>query len=244
MGGYHPAVICVWAAIQATANLFPAIALIGVGGTMSIANILIPLSGVFFGPYAGALCASIGQIVGMLISPSSAWLGIFTFLLGTCTAFVAGLLSRGKWPIAYAMNFLGIALFYCFPVGRVAWIKGVTFGVAGFLTCFVGGIFAKHFITGKNVLLKAISVFCCSAGGLLTTCMFADEASIILFHTPAISMKVMAFISPGERFIFGIAAAIVSIPLLYGLPQVGIRVGPQAPEDEADPDPDEEVLQP
>ena len=106
MGGYHPAVICVWAAIQATANLFPAIALIGVGGTMSIANILIPLSGVFFGPYAGALCASIGQIVGMLISPSSAWLGIFTFLLGTCTAFVAGLLSRGKWPIAYAMNFL------------------------------------------------------------------------------------------------------------------------------------------
>ena len=150
MGGYHPAVICVWAGIQATANLFPAIALIGVGGTMSLANIIIPLSGVFFGPYAGALCAAIGQIVGMLINPSGAWLGVFTFLLGTCTAFVAGLLSRGKWIFAYALNFLGIAIFYCFPVGRVAWIKGVTFGIAGFLTCFVGGIFTKHFITHKN----------------------------------------------------------------------------------------------
>ena len=239
VGGYHPAVICVWAAIQACANMFPAIALVGVGGTMSLASVIIPLSGVLFGPYTGALCASIGRIIGLLISPSSAWLGPFTFLVATCTAFVAGLLSRGKWPIAYALNFLGIAIFYCFPVGRVAWIKGVTFGVSGILTCLLGGIFAKHFITHKNVILRWISLFTCCAGGLLTSCMFADIANLILFHTPAISMKVLAFISPTERFVFGAAAATVAVPLLLGLNKIGIRLGPQAPEEEADPEPGE-----
>ncbi len=231
-GGYHPAVLCVWAALQAVANMFPAIALIGVGGTMTLANILIPLTGVFFGPYAGALCAAIGQIIGMLINPSGAWLGTFTFLIGTCTAFVAGLLSHGKWPLGYFLNFLGIAIFYCFPVGRVAWIKGVTFGVSGIITCLIGGIFAKKFITHKNFILKWISVFLCSTGGLLTSCMFADIASLIIFHTPAISMKLMAFISPGERFTFGAAAAVVGIPLLMALPKIGIRVGPQVAEEE------------
>ena len=206
---------------------------------MTMANCIIPLTGIFFGPYTGALCAAIGQFVGMLISPSSAWLGIFTFLLGTCTAFVAGLLSRGKWPIAYAMNALGIILFYCFPVGRVAWIKGVTFGVAGFLTCFVGGIFAKKFILSKNPVLKGISVWTAAAGGMLTSCMFADEANIILTHPPAINMKVMAFLSPTERFMFALGATIIGLPLLYALPKIGIMVGPRSPEELEDPDPEE-----
>ena len=235
--GFHPAVICVWAAVQATANMLPAVVLLGVGGTMTVANCIIPLGGVFFGPYAGALCASIGQIVGLMIQPSGAWLGAFTWVLGTCTAFTAGMISRGKWPVAYALNALGIAIFYCFPVGREAWIKGVTFGIGGVITCLIGGIFAKKFITHRNVILKGISIWCCCAGGLLTTCMFADEANIILSHPPAITMKMMAFISPTERFVFALGSVIIGLPLLYGLPKIGIFVGPQRPEDLIDEDP-------
>jgi len=241
LGGYHPAVLCVWAAIQAAAGMMPAIALVGVGGTMSLASVLIPLTGVFFGPVAGSLTAAIGRIISMMLNPSGAIFGPFTFLIAVCTAGVAGLLSRGKWIPAWGLNLLSIIIFYCFPTGRVAWIKGVTFGVSGILTCLIGGIFAKKFITHKNFILKWISVFCCATGGLLTSCMYTDIVNLILFHTPAISMKVMAFISPGERFTFGAAAAIVGVPLLMALPKIGIYIGPQAQEDEPEPDALEEA---
>ena len=56
-------------------------------------------------------------------------------------------------------------------------------------------------------------------------------------------MKVMAFTSPGERFIFGLAAAVIAIPLLYGLPKIGIFVGPQSPEEMLDEDPPEPETQ-
>lgn len=234
IGGVHPAVLAVWAALQAACHMLPAVVLLGVGGTMSVANSIIPLGGVFFGPVGGALTGSIGQIIGFMINPSGAWLGAFTFLLGTSTGFVAGLLAQGKWPLAYALNALGIAIFYLFPVGRVAWIKGVTFGVAGLITCLVGGIFAKKYITSKNAVLKFISLWTCCTGALLTTCMFADNANIIISSPPAITMKMMAFISPGERFTFGLGSAIIGTPLLYGLPKIGIMVGPRSPEELAD----------
>ena len=58
-GGIHPAVISVWAAVLAASHMLPAVPLIGVGGTMSVSTALAPLTGIFFGPWAGLLCAAI-----------------------------------------------------------------------------------------------------------------------------------------------------------------------------------------
>jgi len=245
--GYHPAVLCVWAAIQAASNMFPVIALVGVGGTMSMANVLVPLTGIFFGPYAGGLCAAIGQFIGMLINPSNAWLGVFTFLIDTCKAFVAGLLFRGMWKSAYALNLLGIVIYNLFPVSRIAWIKTVTFGITGIVTCLFGGIFTKHFNQHKNPIIKTLCVFLCSAGGLITACMFADLCTLYLYKTPAISIKLMAITAPVERLSFAAIATVIGVPLLYCLPKIGIHVGPKVKDefaDEALPDTTEEAATP
>ena len=118
LGGVHPAVISVWAALIAAAHLLPAIVLVGTGGTMSVSAILVPLAGVLFGPVAGTLVGAIGQFIGFLIAPAGAWLGMFTFLIGTCTALTTGLASRGKGPYALILSGLGIVLWMTQEIGR------------------------------------------------------------------------------------------------------------------------------
>ena len=136
-GGIHPAVISVWAALTAASYLLPAVALIGTGGTLSVATILLPLTGIFFGPIAGTLCTIIGSFIGYLIAPSTAWLGMFTFTIGTVTALTTGLASRGKGPIALVINLLVIGLWYAQEIGRKAWIFGLVNGAYGILCLLV-----------------------------------------------------------------------------------------------------------
>ena len=243
LGGVHPAVISVWAALIAAAHLLPAIVLVGTGGTMSVSAILVPLAGVLFGPVAGTLVGAIGQFIGFLIAPAGAWLGMFTFLIGTCTALTTGLASRGKGPYALILSGLGIVLWMTQEIGRKAWIFGAVFGGYGFvcllITCFIG----KKCLMSKNLVKKGISIFLCCVGGMCTSGMLANFSSLVLFKTPAITWKVLVAVSPVERTIFAVAAVIIGIPLLVGLPKVGIFVGPQ-PEDvdeEEDEDMEEEV---
>ena len=238
LGNVHPAILSVWAALMACAHLLPAVVLLGTGGTMSVSTILLPLAGIFFGPLAGGICAAIGQFIGFLIAPSGAWLGMFTWLVGTCTAVGAGFASRGKWYCTLGMLALGCILWYSTKIGRQAWIFPVVNGGYAVIAIIIGGFLGHKWLLGKNILLKGIAIFCISVGALLTTLILADVASIMVFKTPAISWKMLTFVSPVERTMFSLGAMVVGVPLLIGLPKVGIFVGPQDPnaiaEEEAD----------
>ena len=227
LGGVHPAVISVWAALMAAAHMLPAIVLVGVGGTMSVSAILIPLAGIFFGPVAGPICVAIGQSIGYLIAPSGAWLGVFTPLIGVCTSVCTGLTSRGKGPVAVAISTGAVLLWYTNSIGRKAWLFGLTFGCSGVVFLLISCFICKKFLLSNNVVKKAISVWCVSAGGMFTSSLYADVVTLILYKTPAISWKVLAFTAPVERFIFATAATIIAVPLLLALPKIGIFVGPQ-----------------
>jgi len=240
LGGVHPAVISVWAALIAAAHLLPAIVLVGTGGTMSVSAILVPLAGVLFGPVAGTLVGCIGQFIGFLIAPSGAWLGMFTFTIGTVTALTVGLASRGKGAIAIIINLVVIALWFAQEIGRKAWIFGLVNGAYGILCLLIATFVGKKFIMSKSVVKQAIGIFTCCCGGMMTSLMYANNLSLYLFKTPAITWKVLTFVSPVERSIFAIAAVIIGIPLLRGLPKVGIFVGPQP--DASELEDDEEII--
>lgn len=238
-GNVHPAVIAVWAALIASAHLLPAVVLIGVGGTMSVSTALLPLAGIFFGPLAGMICAAIGQFIGFLIAPSGAWLGMFTWLIGTCTATIAGLLSWGYGYAALPVLGLGIVLWFTQKIGRSAWLFAAVFGGYGAVCMILATFFAKRFLMSRNVLLKAIAIFLCGVAGMVTAAMLANFASLVLFKTPAISWKMLVPVSPVERTMFSLAAMIVGVPLLIGLPKIGIFVGPQPKEELEEEDEDE-----
>jgi len=234
----HPAVISVWAAILAAAHLIPSIPLIGTGGTFSVSTALFPLAGIFFGPVAGALCAAIGGFIGQLIAPHVAWMGMATFMIGTINAFAAGLVSRGKWWGASAIIVLGTILWFTNSIGRAAPIFPAIFYSAGLIASILGGIVALKFLLSRKSFKMAVAIFLCAYTGLVSTATIANYATLNLFGTPAELWKVLAFTSPVERAIFSLGAVAVGLPLMIGLPKIGIFVGPQNTNDQEEDETD------
>ncbi len=230
LGNVHPAVLAIWAALIAVAHILPSIPMIGTGGTFSISSALIPLAGVFFGPIPGAICVAVGNFIGQIMAPHTAWLGMATFLIGTVNALAAGLVSRGKWPYAVGIIGVGTILFYSTEIGRGAIIFPIVYYGLGALMAILGGILGKNWLLKNNVPLKAIAIFMCAFAGSVTTASLANMASVYLFELPAEVWISLTVIAPIERAIFATGAALIGTPLLMLLPKIGVHIGPQLPE--------------
>jgi hypothetical protein len=234
MGNVHPAVLAVWAAIIAVAHMLPSIPMVGVGGTFSVSSALIPLAGVFFGPIAGAICAAIGSFIGQMVAPHTAWLGIATFLLGTLTAFIAGCVIKGKWPLVVVIMAIGTALWFTQEIGRQVPFFAIVFYGLGAIMAIIGGIYGRKFIKGNNLSKKFIAIWLASFAGMAGTAAIANYFTLILFELPATAWLALVPISPIQRAIFSIGAAVIGVPLLIGLPKIGVFVGPDSDLSEDD----------
>ena len=230
-GKFHPAVISVFAAVIAASALLPAIPIFGTGGTFSVSTALIPLAGVLFGPIAGALCAAIGGFVGQLIAPSTAWLGIATFLIGVVAAFTAGLVCAKKWIYALGIILLGTVLWFCVPIGQQAPMFAIVFYGFGIVACIPAAFFGNSWIKSNNVLKKTVAVFLSSFIAMVASAALANVAALLVFQIPAETWTVLAFVAPFQRAVFAIGSVIVGVPLLVGLPKIGIFIGPKIDED-------------
>jgi uncharacterized membrane protein len=227
-GTIHPAVIAVWAALIATANLLPAIPMVGSTGTFNVGAVLVPLAGIFFGPLAGALCAAIGGVISQIIAPHGAWLGPATFLISTANAFVAGSLTRGRWYVSAAVILVGYGLWFLLPIGMEASIFPLIFYSLGLLAVAVGAfVWRKDGQGAKQAFFRALGVFASAYAGFVGAASLANFAGTLLYKWPAKMWIGLAFVSPVERAIFSLGAMIIGVPLLIGLPKIGVRVGPQ-----------------
>jgi len=240
----HPAVIAVWAAVVAAGHLLPTIPILGTGGTFSLSNALSPLSGIFFGPAAGALCSAAGGFTGSLIAPHTAWMGPFTFIIGTTTAFTSGCIAWGKWPpvaisadgsfiinggiIVYAA---GTILWFTQEIGRSIFRFPLVFYGLGFSAMIAGIILAGRFFASKSRMLKFPAVWLCAFGGLVGGASVGNFFSLVLYKQPKEIWSVLTFTAPAERAVFALAAMFAGVPLLEGLNKIGISAGPR-PEKE------------
>jgi len=236
----HPAVIAVWAAVVAAGHLLPTVPILGTGGTFSLSHALSPLSGIFFGPAAGAVCSAAGGFAGSLIAPHTAWMGPFTFIIGTITAFTSGCTAWGKWPpvtisangsfiinggiIIYAA---GTILWFTQEIGRSIFQFPLVFYGLGFLAMTAGIILAGRFFTSKNRLLKFPAVWLCAFSGLAGGASAGNFFSLVLYKQPKEIWSVLTFTAPVERAVFALAAMFIGVPLIEGLNKMGISAGPQ-----------------
>jgi uncharacterized membrane protein len=241
LGGVHPSVLAIWAALIAAGNLLPAIPIIGSGGTFSVSAALIPLAGVFFGPIGGAICGAIGGFIGQIIAPHIAWLGIATFLIGTVNAFVAGCITRRKWYIAVGIIALGYILWFSTAIGRGAAVFPLVFYTIGLVATGVGAvIWRNEHIFSKKPVLRSIGVFAAAYGGFVGAAALANFAGIMLYQWPSQMWVGLTFVSPWERAIFSLGATIIGVPLLLGLPKIGVFIGSDLEEEDEGDDEAEE----
>ena len=243
-GNIHPAVVAVWAAIVAAGHILPTIPIWGTGGTFSLSSALSPLSGIFFGPIAGALCSAVGGFIGSLIAPYTAWIGLGTFIIGTTTAYTSGCIAWGKWPpvaVSGNGNFIFNGGIIVYIVGTILWFTQeigrsvirfplVYYGL-GFAVMIVGFLFAGRMFASSSRLLKFPAIWLCAFGGLIGGATVGNFFSLVLYKLPKELWAALTIISPVERAIFALGAMFIGVPLLAGLNKIGIFVGPQREEE-------------
>jgi len=246
-GNIHPAVVAVWAAVCAAGFLLPTIPIWGTGSVFSVSSALAPLSGIFFGPLAGALCSAAGGFIGSLIAPHTAWMGLGTFLIGTVTAFTSGCIAWGKWPpvtINKSGSFIVSGGIIVYIIGTVLWFTQetgrkvtlmplVSYGL-GFAVMMAGIIFARRGFAGKSRLLKFPLIWLCAFAGLTGGATIGNFFSLMLYNLPGDIWKALAFVQPAERAVFALGAMFIGAPLLEGLNKIGISAGPRSEEENED----------
>jgi hypothetical protein len=236
----HPAVIAVWAALVGAAHIIPGVPIIGTGSPFTLAMALSPLSGIFFGPLAGALCSAAGGFIGGLIAPHTAWMGPFTFIIGTTTAFTTGCIAWGNWPPvainrrgSFVINggiivyLIGTVLWFSQEIGRNVPIFPFVYYTAGFAALMIGSFFAGKILAGKNHALKFPILWLCAFGGMIGGATIGNFFSLILLRLPRENWILLTVMAPIERLAFSFGAALIGTPLLAGLAKIGIFVGPQ-----------------
>jgi len=244
-GNIHPALVAVWAAIVAAGHFLPTIPIWGTGGTFSLSSALSPLSGIFFGPVAGALCSAVGGFIGSLIAPHTAWMGLGTFIIGTVTAFTSGCIAWGKWPPVaisgdghFIINggiivyIVGTILWFTQEIGRtVIGFPSVYYGL-GFIVMIAGILFAHRMLKSPKRLLKFPAIWMCAFAGLIGGATVGNFFSLVLYKQPKEIWTALTIIAPIERAVFALGAMLVGVPLLAGLNKIGIFVGPYDEEEE------------
>lgn len=211
----------------AAVSIVPTVPIAFTGGTFSLASALIPLAGVFFGPRKGALCAAIGQIVGQFVAPHTAWLGVVTFVIGTTNAYVAGNVSRRRWVPAAGVIVLGWVLWYTTAIGREAAVFPFIYYTLGLIAVFVGSIWGSAWVTSQRTALAGIGIWLCSFAGFVGAAAIGNYLGILLVRIPATVWKLLVLVSPVERAIFSLGAAVVGVALIQGMQKLGIPVGPR-----------------
>lgn len=239
LGNTHPAVIAVWAALHAATALLPTVPIVGTGSSFSVGIIFAPLAGIFFGPIAGAAAAAVGSFIGSLIAPHTAIFGLLSFVPDMFCALVAGLISHGgkTWPLALIVAVGGVGMWLAFPTGREFPLYLVLYALAA-LAMIIGGLFARRWLNGKNIGFQFVAIWVTTFGALLGASVpFGNFFAILMYGLPAEVFRPILVVTPVERAIFAAIAAIIGVPLLRGLPKIGVYVGPQ------EADFDEEIME-
>ena len=241
----HPAVIAVWAAVVAAAHIIPAIPMLGTGSSFSVAAALTPLSGILFGPIAGALCSAAGGFIGSIVAPFTAWMGMGTFIVGTTTAFTSGCIAWGGLPII-AINqrgslvvnggiivyLIGAALWFSQEIGRSAPVFPIVVYGIGFAALIAGSFFSGRVLAGKKQALKFPAIWLCAFGGMVGGASIGNFFSLVLYRLPRETWLYLTIAAPLERTVFSIVTALIGVPLLAALPKIGIYAGPREKENE------------
>lgn len=228
----HPAVIAVWAAFIAIAGLLPVIPVFGTGATFSLSDAAVVLAGILFGPLAGAISAGIGGFIGQLVAPQSAVFGVVTFVCPTLAAFASGLLMRKKWHYVFIIFAVLTAAWYCFPLGRDAWFQPlVNYSLAVILT-MPAATWGVKMIASENSKKMFIGIAMIGFVGTCASLALGNLMALPMFALPReVWLGVLPVCVP-QRIVMAILGAVIGVPLLVGLPKIGVQVGTKLYDEE------------
>ena len=109
------AIIASFAVIYAIMRILPSFPVIGApGASFALADILVPIYAIIFGPYIAAATIFLGTFLGIVFGKPMIFLG-WDFLPATMGALFIGLIVHGKKVFALGLFIIGIVIFNLLP---------------------------------------------------------------------------------------------------------------------------------
>ncbi|MFX0054264.1 MAG: hypothetical protein ACFFAX_14045 [Promethearchaeota archaeon] len=215
-----------FAAIQMVTTLFPAnIPIAGTGIHFSINLISAPVIGYLLGPFYAAVSVFLGTFAGAIIDPSTATLFMSLGILGalimaippTTSAFVAGLIKKGRHRVVPLVFIVAIGLFLFTRIGLASLSFLWLHIIALFLSLLYMVPQLKNHLTegldiseGTSYPQAAIAMFLLVFISVMANHIVAsDVLAYLLFPVP---VELVSFIYSGVILIYpleGILEAIV-----------------------------------
>jgi hypothetical protein len=131
--------------------------------------------------------------------------------------------------VVYAV---GIALWFSQEIGRSFPLLPLVYYGLGIAAVIIGGFLAPRWLAGPNRGFKLPAVWLCAFGGMIGGASLGNFFSLLLYKLPREVWASLVVISPLERTAFSLGTMIIGVPLLIGLPKIGIFVGPDVAEEE------------
>jgi hypothetical protein len=194
-----------------------------------------PSEGIFLGPWGGMFAAFIGGIVSNVVWPSTAVLGLATWIPGVVGAFGAGMLLKGRWKPVLVLLLAVLLVFFAHPFGPPVflyanWDKAVALGLAypafrlvnrgmrerGSVRALAPGIGLVSFIATEMDAATGNLIFLLEAGPIfgLTGEMLP---SLFIPYT---------FLDPAVRVLVGVMCALVLTPVLVAAEKANLLKWP------------------
>jgi hypothetical protein len=238
IGGAPIAYIIVWGAALAVLSFvpIPVSAVLGIGGTFPISQALYAVVGFILGPWAGALAAGIGRLIGIFTAPHTAAAGIPSTIIAMVWAAAGGILVQKRSRTWLAALFVFV-LAYVAYVGRALMIDvGPSLALQTTITNLSGiilwllptRILAREWIRdqGAAKLAAGLALGC----WIVNTCghTFANALMYYINPWPANIWRVLIPIIPAEQLFRTIVGAVVGVGVISGLRAIGLSKPSQA----------------
>ena len=229
------AYVTVLAAVIAVLSFvpIPVSSVLGLGGTFPLSQAIYPLVGFLLGPWAGAVAAGVGRVIGVFIAPHTASSGLLSAVVAAVTAWAGGILvqRRNSTWLFPAMMALFLVAFVAY-VGRgmalgvgMALALGSTFvnWLSLFLWILPTRALARDGIASEEPANLAIGL---ALGSWITNTSSYLVANALfynlLFQWPAIQWQALTIVAPLEHAFRVVVGTVIGVGVIMGLRAVGL----------------------
>ena len=230
--GAPVAYIVVLAAVVATLSFIPFSVVLSSGGSFPMSQGVFGLVGWILGPWAGAVAAGIGTLLGVFFAPHTAGVWPLSIYGALAASFAAGCFSptrrRIGWPIVWLWSAVSLALY----LGRAYFLAGIPLR-----TVFWGATVdwlsvlllatplrtqIARWLRSPDLSKVAVGLFIGTslAYGISHCCVCA--ISYYLFNWPEAVWLLLIPIIPVEFLFRSLIGTVVGVGVLSGLRAIGL----------------------
>jgi len=194
-----------------------------------------PSEGIFLGPWGGMFAAFIGGIVSSVVWPSTAVLGLATWIPGVVGAFGAGMLLKRKWKPVAVVLLLILLGFFAHPFGPPVflyanWDKAIALALVYPVFALVNrGMRERGSVKALMPVIGLVSLIATEIDGATGNLIFLIEAQPVFGLTgemlPALFIP-YTFLDPAVRVLVGVVCSLVLTPVLVAAEKANLLKWP------------------